>query len=113
MIAIDHAGGSKARLSPALIMVSGSEPVFQSELNLPHIDGRAADGAERVRPNVPVRRTPDRMVEHVEGLQTELEGVTFAVRHDKLFVDRQINGLAVRRDHRIPPHIAEASGVRD
>ena len=89
--------------------MADSERILQRELKLAHRDGRRADHSEalmrsigsrarkwRTRENVPLRRTPRRVVQRVERFHPELYDVLFVMRHVELFMHREIDRLEVR-----------------
>src|SRR5437867_11943958 len=96
-----------------------SERVLQCQLKLAHRDGRCADHSEalmrgigrrsrkwRTRENVPLRRTPRRVVQCVECFHPELYDVLFVMRHVELLMHREIDRLEVRRGQSVPPDVA-------
>ena len=82
-----------------------SERILQSQLQLahamavelmtpkPYAGHWPAPRKCRASLNVPVGRTPHRMVQHVECFHTELEYVAVPVAHGEVFVHRQIERL--------------------
>src|SRR5438128_8993022 len=100
-----------------------SERILQCQLKLAHRDGRGADHPEaltrgigrrsrkyRTGENVPIGRTPRRVVQRVERFHPELYDVVFVIRHLELLMHREFDRLEVWCGQCVPPDIAEGSG---
>ena len=100
---------ARIRASCRRMSAATSERILQCQLKLAHRDGRGADHPEaltrgigrrsrkyRTGENVPIGRTPRRVVQRVEGFHPELYDVVFVIRHLELLMHREIDRLEVR-----------------